>query len=470
MTTKEITPKAFKFKLKTLDVLKEQIATYAPSLTVTEDLSPLTQPVTIGEVTAPNAMAIHPMEGCDGHHDGCPSELTLRRYQRFAAGGAGLLWVEACAVVPEGRANPRQIWMHEDNFDQFKSMVDMIRKEARESMGPDHNPVLVLQLTHSGRYSKPKGVAAPLIGQYDPYRDPLTPEKIPSTDRTSNLPDDLTPVTDEYLDQLQGHYVKAAKLAYAAGFDIVDIKSCHGYLINELLACRQRAGKYGGSFENRTRFLLDIVDRIKTELGVDGSRIATRLGFYDAIPFPYGWAIDEDDYRKENLDEPKKLVQALYERGVRVINFTAGNPYYNPHVGRPFDKPIEEGYAEPEHPLVGIERLVNLASEMQQRFPEIAFIGTGYSWLRQYMGNVAAANLASGKIKIVGCGRMGFAHPNFAKEIIETNGIDKKKSCTACSGCTQMMRDQQVSGCMVRDIEIYVPIFKLGRSGVKATY
>ncbi|MBN2314604.1 MAG: hypothetical protein JXM79_11790, partial [Sedimentisphaerales bacterium] len=319
----------WEFRLRTIDDLKQMNKKLGLSVKTQQDVSILTEPVKAGNLVIPNSLAVHPMEGCDGDSLGRPGKLTLRRYERFAAGGAGLIWAEATAVVPEGRANPRQLWIHEKNKDSFAAMVKMMRKAAAKSMGSSHKPVIVLQLTHSGRYSKPEGVAQPMIAQRDPYRDPLVPQREPNPDAKSKIPDDWPLVTDDYLDELQNAYVEAAKIAFDIGFDAVDIKSCHGYLINELFGCRSREGKYGGSFENRTRFPLEIIEKIHKELGEDAP-VTTRLGVYDAIPYPYGWAVDKDDYTKSDLKEPKKLIGLLQRRGVRLINITIANPYYNP--------------------------------------------------------------------------------------------------------------------------------------------
>lgn len=457
-----------KFTLKTIEDFRASCASAGVSVDAIEDVSILKEPVDIGcGVVAPNSIAIHPMEGADGTADGKPGELTLRRYNRFAAGGAGLIWAEAIAVVPEGRANPRQLWLNEDNKDAYADMIKQMRAAAKNTIGEGHNPVIVAQLTHSGRYSKPTGTAKPLIPERDPYRDPLTPEAFPTTDRESKIPDDYPILTDEYLDNLQLAYVKAAKLAFEVGFDAIDIKSCHGYLVNEILASRNREGKYGGSFENRTRFVLEVIEKIRAELGED-KLIGARLGFFDAIPYPYGWGVDKDDYTKPDLTEPKMLLKLMIEKGLKIINFTIANPYYNPHVGRPFNHPIKGAYPDPEHPLVGVERLINIAGEIQSEFPDITIVGTGYSWLRDVAGNVAAAAKTNGKSKILGFGRMAFAYPDFAKDLIEKGKLDGSKVCVACSACTQLMRDGQTAGCVVRDAKVYGPIFKHGRMNDKA--
>lgn len=452
----------WEFELSTIEQLKRLSKQLGVRVDAIEDMNILTEPVQAGKLAIGNSLAVHPMEGCDGDSQGQPGKLTLRRYERFAAGGAGLIWAEAIAVESEGRANPRQLWLNDNNKDNFAAMIKTIREVAAASMGKDHKPVIVAQLTHSGRYSKPEGVAKPMIAQRDQYRDAMVPQQKPNPKTNSKIPKDWPIVTDDYLDELQDAYVKAARIAFEVGFDAVDIKSCHGYLINELLACYQRKGKYGGSFENRTRFLLDVIDKIHNELGEE-KPVVTRLGVYDAIPYPYGWAVDKDDYTKPDLTEPKKLIALLQQRGVKLINITAANPYYNPHIGRPFNEPIVGGYEEPEHPLVGVSRLINLAGEIQKEFPDIAFVGTGYSWLRTLFANVAAASKANGLVTLIGAGRMAFAYPDFAKDIITKGQMYPEKVCVACSGCTQIMRDGGMAGCVVRDNKVYGPIFKHGR-------
>jgi 2,4-dienoyl-CoA reductase (NADPH2) len=436
------------------------------------------------------------MEGCDGDAEGRPGKLTFRRYERFAAGGAGLIWAEATAVVPEGRANPRQLWLNENNKDTFGALIERIHRRAREArrgtiryknkklsglceLGGEERPIIVAQLTHSGRYSKPGSTAQPIIAQHDPYRDPMVPQQKPDPDAKSKIPPDWPIVTDDYLDRLQEAYVKAARIAFEVGFDAVDVKSCHGYLINELLACHNRSGKYGGSFENRTRFLLEVIDKIHKELGREVP-VVTRLGIYDAIPYPYGWGVSKNPKSEirnpkfpaacgvePDLTEPKKLIALLRDRGVKLINITIANPYYNPHIGRPFNEPIIGGYPEPEHPLVGVSRLINLAGEIQKEFPDIAIVGTGYSWLRTLFPNVAAANKANHLVTLAGVGRMAFAYPDFAGDIITKGYLDPQKVCVACSGCTQIMRDGGMTGCVVQDSKVYGPIFKHGRMSDK---
>ena len=436
-----------KFNFKSYEDFKHKIAELGVSIETTEDFSSLKQPLQIGNVIAPNRMAVLPMEGCDSEPDGTPSELVFRRYRRFAGGGAGLLWFEACAVTPEGRANSLQMCLKEDNLETFRRLVEAARQEAMERRG--HRPLCILQLTHSGRYSRPAGhPPAPIVPQHDPLLDPRV-----------GLAPDAPVVTDEYLDALQEKYVHSALLAKQAGFDGVDIKACHRYLISELLASHTRKGKYGGSFENRSRFLLEVIDQVRKAVGPDFI-IASRFNVYDAHPYPYGFGVDKDDWKKFDLDEPLRLVRLLTQHSVNLLSNSAGNPYFRyPQVTRPLDIPALGGEIPDEHPLESVARLFHFSEQIQKAAGEIPIIGNGYSWLRQFIPNCGAANVASGKISMVGLGRESFAYPDAPGDILEKGGMDPKKCCIACSKCTQIMRDHGRTGCVVRDSQIYLPLY-----------
>jgi len=439
------------FRLASLDGLRAAIEQLALDLAAEEDISCLTRPVDAAGRVIPNSMAIQPMEGCDGTADGAPDELTFRRYRRFGAGGAGLLWFEATAVVPEGRANPRQLWIHKGTKSAFADLHRQALEAAAESMGPDHRPFTVLQLTHSGRYSRSGKTLAPIIAHHDPYLDP-----------TRWIPPDQPIISDDELEALEDKYVEAARLAYEMGFDAVDIKSCHRYLVNELFAAHTRKGRYGGSYENRTRFLKNVIGKIHAALGRD-KIVTCRLGIHDAHPYPYGWGMDPENPEEPNLEEPKRLLGELHEMGVPLVNITMGNPYYTPHINRPFDRPAQGEHVPDEHPLVGIERLVELTRQVRADLPDMVVVGSGYSWLRDLWPYVAAAEIRSGAIQLVGLGRQAFAHPSFAKEIIETGKLDRRHTCITCSSCTQIMRDGGRAGCVPFDMEIYGPIYREGR-------
>lgn len=433
--------------------LARDIETLGLEIPMATDFSPLAAPLDCGSFRLANRFVVLPMEGCDGTANGAPDELTFRRYRRFAAGGAGLLWVEACAVVPEGRANPRQLWIHAGNVREFARMLEEARRAAAETMGASHRPVFVLQLTHSGRYSKPGRKPAPVIAHHSKFLDPVM-----------GLPPDYPLIPDEELEQLEDVYVEAARCALEAGFDAVDVKACHRYLVSELHASFTRENsRYGGpEFENRTRFFRNVVRKIRDR--VPGIAATTRMNAYDAMPHPYGWGMAPDGSDRPDLSEPLRLVGWLKEHGAPVVNITIGNPYFNPYVNRPFDLPVAGAPLPPEHPLEGVARFLHIVREIQQTCPDLPVVGGGYSWLRQFLPHVAAAVVERGWVSLVGGGRMAFAYPDFPREVLAGRPLDPQRVCVACSACTQIMRDGGRSGCVPRDAAIYEPIYKAGRA------
>ncbi len=439
------------FHFHSRDDLRRRIAELGLDLECCSDLGPLFQRLKAGQFTLPNRFVVLPMEGADGTSDGAPDELTFRRYRRFAAGGAGLLWLEATAVTPAGRANPRQLWLNEKSVAAFATLVGEIVKAARQHQGQAHKPLLVLQLTHSGRYSRPGRFPQPIIAHHSAFLDPI-----------HNLPPDHPLISDEELEQLEDQYVKAARLAKEAGFDAVDIKACHRYLVSELLASHtRRNSRYGGSFENRSRFFRNVVGKIRS--AVPGLIVTARLNAYDAMAYPYGFGVDPENPAKPDLNEALELVRFLRNSGAPLVNITIGNPYFNPHVNRPFDLPTVGGAIPSESPLAGVARFVGIVREIQAAVPEMAVIGGGYSWLRQFFPEIAAGSLKRGWLSLVGLGRMAFAYPEFARDLAQRGQLDPQKVCVACSACTQIMRDGGRTGCVPRDAAVYEPIYKAGR-------
>jgi 2,4-dienoyl-CoA reductase (NADPH2) len=438
------------FHFQSLRQLRERIGALNLDLETSDDLSPLFEPASAAGFRLANRLAVLPMEGCDALPDGSPAELTFRRYRRFASGGAGLLWFEATAVVEEGRANPRQLWLHPGSAAAFASLVEDSLRAAKETPGAVHRPFLVLQLTHSGRYSRPGRNPRPIIAHHSPYLDPL-----------HQLSPDYPVISDAELEQLEDRYVEAARLAQHAGFDAVDIKACHRYLVSELHASFTREGRYGGTFENRSRFMRNVVTKIREN--VPGLIVTSRLNAYDAMAYPYGFGVDKEDPWRPDLEEAAALVRILRSVGSPLVNITIGNPYYSPHVNRPFDLPTTGGAIPAESPLAGVARFAGIVREIQRNFPDMLVIGGGYSWLRQFFPNVAAAAVRDGWVSVVGVGRMAFAYPGFARDLYEKGSLDPEQVCVACSACTQIMRDGGRAGCVPRDAEIYEPIYKAGR-------
>ncbi len=437
-----------RFHLQTLDDLRATAAALELHLPLTDDLSILGTPLPLGARITPNRFAVHPMEGYDSEPDGGPGPLSFRRYERYARGGAGLIWFEATAVRHEARSNQRQLFLHAGNVTGYRRLVNFTRRAARDAGHPD--PVLILQLTHSGRYSKPDGVAKPIIAHHSAVLDPVM-----------KIRPDHPLISDTELDRLQDDFIAAAALAAEAGFDGVDIKSCHRYLISELLASHTRPGRYGGSLENRTRFLRQILERVRQTLP---DLIATlRLNVFDAIAHPYGFGIHRDDPTQPDLSEPLALIRPLVALGIPVLNVTIGNPYFNPHYGRPFDFPIQGAGAPDEHPLQAVARFIGITATVQQAVPGLPVIASGYAWLRHLMPHVAAAVIARGDAALIGQGRGSFAYPDAVHDLLTTEKMDPAKCCVTCSACTQIMRDGGQTGCVVRDSKIYGPLYRAAR-------
>ena len=430
--------------LNTDDELQDALAKLGCTLPMSDDLSVLSKPLTFGQAkthTLPNRFMVQPMEGFDSGPDGEPTELGFRRYERFAAGGAGMLWFEATAVRAEARSNAQQFWLNEKSVNRFAALEEKTRSLAKKEFG--HDIVSVLQLTHSGRYSKPaRGQLAPVIVQHSGVLD-----------SAHNIPAEHPLITDDELDRLQDDYITAAKLAAKCGFDGVDIKSCHGYLLDELLGAHTRQGKYGGSFENRTRFLRETIERVRNE--VPTVFVTTRLNVYDAVKYPWGFGVNKDDYKRRDLTEAKMLAKMLHELGVPILNTTIGNPYFNPHYNRPYAKTIRGGIPYNEHPLLGVVRFVSIVREMQESLPELPMVGAGTAWLRHLVPKVAAGIVQQGAAALFGFGRGAFAYPDMPKDIISKGTMDPKKVCMACSGCTELMRAETPTGCIIRDREYY---------------
>lgn len=408
-----------------------------------EDVSVLGTPVQIGKKTVQNRLACQAMEGCDGTADGSPDELTVRRYDRFAKGGAGVIWFEATAVMCEGRANPRQLWIHQNNIDEFKREVERIKQTAVKENG--FEPLVIMQATHSGRYSKPDGAPAPLIA----YNNPIFEKDNPI--------DKSRIVTDEYIDTVKEALIEASLLAEKAGFDGVDIKACHRYLNCELLSAFNREGRYGGSLENRTRLLRESISGAKEVCNKDFI-VSSRLNVYDGFPYPYGFGVSKDGSTAFDPTEPVWLLKELEKSGIELLNITMGNPYFNPHVNRPF---ASGGYEIDEHPLEGVARMLNGTAELKKQVPNIKIISSALSFLGTAAPNVAAGYIENGGFDIAGFGRTIFAYPDFAKDIINDGAMKKEKLCICCSKCTHIMRcPGGTPGCVIRDKDVYLPIYK----------
>ena len=417
------------FPFKDAKDLRNHAAELGIVLPWSEDVSALTGPVDGPGYTLPNALCAQPMEGNDSDESGAPTAMTLHRYRRAAAGGSGLIWVEAVAVSQEARANPRQLLVTKDNVPAYAELMREILRAASEAGRP--RPVVVVQLTHSGRNTTGRRIAASAHAVMNPHQ---------------KLPMDYPIIADEELKDVQRQFAEAAVMLREAGFDGVDIKCCHLYLLSELLGAANRPGPYGGDWAGRARMQYETTDAIIGAAGRDWL-YATRLNVCDMMPGGFGTSAElAPDYA-----EPAELVVALRAKGVTLFNATMGTPYYNPHINRPYaSHPKGEGYDAPEDPLVGVVRLLEGAKAIQRVAPDTVCVATGFSYLRRYAANVAAGMVQNGEAKAVGFGRGWLAYPDYAIDI-EKGGMVSSKCCMTCGYCTYLMRRAEPVGCPVRD-------------------
>ncbi len=274
-------------------------------------------------------------------------------------------------------------------------------------------------------------------------------------------------MSDNEIERIIGDYIHAAKLVQKAGFHFVDVKHCHGYLGHEFLSAVDRKGKFGGSFENRTRFLREIVDGILAE--VPGLEIGVRLSAFDFIPFkpsadnigipnsqlpvtnyPYAFGGDGTGTGID-LTEPHQFLSLLESLNIKLVNITAGSPYYVPHIQRPALFPPSDGYQPPEDPLVGVARLINVTAELKAKHPNLCIVGTGYSYLQEWLPNVAQNVVRTGKADFVGLGRMVLTYPAMCADVLEGKPLQRKRICRTFSDCTTAPRHGLVSGCYPLD-------------------
>ena len=428
-----------------LDITFDAQMIYGPA-------APLAWPYRLQDgFTIGNRFCIQPMEGWDATVDGKPSDLTRRRWIHMGQSGAKLIWGgEAVAVCPEGRDNGHQLIINAENLPALSALrTELV--EAHESLyGTSADLLVGLQFVHSGRFSQ-----KPVILYHHPYLD----EK-------RGLSPDYPLMSDAEIRELIEQFVTAAELAAAAGFDFVDIKHCHGYLGHEFLSAYTRPGPYGGSFENRTRFLREVTAGIRNR--VPQIRIGVRLGVFDMPPFmpgpdgvgqpmprkddrSYWFGADPQDPLKQDLSEPIRFLELLQDLGIELVNFSAGVPYANPHILRPALFPPSDGYQPPEDPLVGVARHLRVTAALKARFPSLLVVGSAYSYLQEWLPNVAQNQVRTGAVDFVGLGRAFLSYPQMPADILAGRKLDRKRICRTFSDCTTAPRSGLVSGCYPLD-------------------
>jgi 2,4-dienoyl-CoA reductase-like NADH-dependent reductase (Old Yellow Enzyme family) len=428
---------------------------------ISGETSPLAQPLVIDGIKVGNRIAAQPMEGWDGTAEGRPTELTFRRWQRFGASGAKLIWGgEAVAVRHDGRANPNQLLINKHSHDDLSRLRETLVSAHKHASGSDSDLLIGLQLTHSGRYSRPNAHGRP---------EPKIVYHHPILDHRLGITAEYPVLTDQELKEIIEDFHNAAVVAAHAGFDFIDIKHCHGYLGHELLSAHTREGDFGGSFENRTRFLREITQAVRA--ANPALAIAVRFSAFDMVPFrkaemevggvpepidgllPYRWAFgaNVDDPTEPDLREPIQFLSLLRDLGVKLVNVSAGSPYYNPHIQRPASYPPSDGYSSPEDPLAGVARQMRVTRELKHQFPELILVGSAYSYLQDFLPYVAQAAIREAWTDFVGLGRMLLAYPSLLLDVVEGRTVQRKLVCRTFSDCTTAPRAGLPSGCYPLD-------------------
>jgi 2,4-dienoyl-CoA reductase-like NADH-dependent reductase (Old Yellow Enzyme family) len=449
-------------QLRTAEDFRAHLDSLGAALGFDEELesgpdSPLAQPYTVQGRQIGNRFAVLPMEGWDAEADGSPNELVKRRWTRFGQSGAKLIWGgEAVAVRHDGRANPRQLVINTHTAGALGELREALRVTHEKQFGTSADLMIGLQLTHSGRFARPNDNKRlePHILYAHPFLNPKY-----------QLAQDHPTLTDEEIDQLILDFGSAAALAAQAGFDFVDVKHCHGYLGHEFLTAIDRPGRYGGSFENRTRFLRETVAEIRRR--APGLHIGVRLSAFDWIPFrpgadgkgepeawsgvyPYAFGGGEGGTGID-LAETHTFLRLLESLDIRLVCVTAGSPYYNPHIQRPALFPPSDGYQPPEDPLVGVARQIGVVAQLKRAHPDLILVGSGYSYLQDWLPHVAQHVVRTGMADAVGLGRMILSYPEMAADVLAGRPLARKRICRTFSDCTTAPRNGLVSGCYPLD-------------------
>ena len=459
--------------LKTAGDFQKHVASLGIELPCDEKIevgsaSPLAQPIEQIQINGKkmgNRIAIQPMEGWDGTTTGGITDDMLRRWQRFGESGAKLIYGgEAMAIRADGRANPHQLIISEENKTGIARLRETLITSHVERYGTADDLLIGFQLTHSGRFCRPN----------DERWESRIAYRHPVLDKKFNVTSDSQILSDAEVGQLIEKYIEAAKIAWDVGADFVDIKHCHGYLLHEFLSAFTRPGKYGGSFENRTRILREIVQGIRSS----GNKIeiGVRLSAFDFVPFkpdptraqpgklgpgvpdefplpyPFAFGANQNNPLEFQLEETFKFAGLCGELGIKLLNLSAGSPYYNPHIQRPAAYPPSDGYQPAHDPLIDVARQIEVTRQVKAKAPaNLILIGTGYSYLQEYLPHVAQAVVRNGWTDMVGLGRMVLSYPTILTDAISRGELTPKFICRTFSDCTTAPRNGLISGCYPLD-------------------
>jgi len=370
-------------------------------------------PGAIGAKRTANRFVSQAMESNDGENGGKVSELGYQRYRKLASGGWGIIIVEALSVTGNHLARKNGMILNKENLDSFKKLTETIKKENPEA-------VVLFQVTHSGSKSNPDFSESVSV-----CPNPANGSRVLATDE---------------IQKIQDQFVESTILSEKAGADGVDFKMCHGYFGAEMLRpSNTRDDKWGGSFENRTRFLREGISRIREQLTDKYFILGSRISMYEALRGGCGAAGPDDII--EDLTEQMKLLQVMNALNMDYVNVSAGIPGVTSEVTRPLKG---SKYLYLNH-----FRYARTAKKfLEQLQSPMKVIGSAYSILKEEALTLGDENIDKGYTDFVGWGRQSFADPLMPKKVANEEPVNW---CIACSGCSNLMMAQEHDGCIVHN-------------------
>ncbi|WP_333813881.1 NADH:flavin oxidoreductase [Muricomes intestini] len=385
----------------------------------------LMQPIKIGNRIAQNRFFIQAMECNMEDETGNPSEETIQRYCELAEGGAGLISLEAISVTRECRARDNQLTIMPGNEEALTELVRRVHEANPKTL-------FIFQLTHSGEISNPE------------FSKRVTPNPLPGYGGEL--------LTEEDVERIMDSYVTAAKIAYDAGADGIDMKLCHGYLGSQMIRPHNdRNWKYGGSWENRSRFAYELIERIREAVPDTDFLVGSKISAWEG--FPGGFGTDGPHSPIMDLTEPIKLIQGLEARGANFFIQSAGSPSITVSLTQ-VDKHIP--YYAYLHQY--------WAKEFRKALkPETVVIGSNFSPFRSGRNGLCAVTEEESNLlnygawcidndvcDMVALGRQSFADPYLPRKV-EEGKESEIKWCLLCDSCLELLIQQSRVGCCVYD-------------------
>jgi 2,4-dienoyl-CoA reductase-like NADH-dependent reductase (Old Yellow Enzyme family) len=368
------------------------------------------------------------MECNDEDADGNPSDLTYKRYENLFRGEAGLVSLEAISITNESRSRDKQLTIIPND----PANIEALRKFVKRLKEVNPKTLIIFQLTHSGELSNPSFSRRVCVKPLPGYGGDI--------------------LTEEEVDHIVDEFVLAAKITHDIGADGIDMKLCHGYLGSQILRpYNDRKWKYGGSWENRSRFAYDLYERIQKEVNDKNFLIGSKISAWEGFPGGFGTA--GPDSPVIDLAEPISLLKGLEERGAQFFIQSAGSPSITISLTQ-VDKHVP--YFAYLHPT--FSKMFKDALK-----PETVIIGSNYSVYRNGKNGLnavteedssllhfGAKNIETGICDMIGLGRQSFADPLLPLKLREGRE-DEIHYCTLCDNCLELLIQQSKIGCCTYD-------------------